>query len=363
LVSLDDFSRLVAGIYGAALTPQTWLSAMDDISAALGAHTASIVVGGTTSRTPKVANISEEAGLAYVEHYSRLDYILEAVERGPVGQLSPTAPLRALNPMSEFDADWMRPNHMDDGLFVRLTHGTATATFLVADSASIEGFATPERIRVVNALVPHLQQALRTEGVLRDAAADTRDVATAVDSVRHGVVVVTADSEVVHMNSVAADIFGAADGLCLRKGRMETGRASTGARLARSVGAAAAGRSGVRGGDSMLCARPSGLRPYILHVVPTESADPQHSRALVLIVDPEKRPEPPREVLHRLYGLTAAETEVAVRVLQGEGVKPIAEQLGVSQATVKTHLQKVFDKTDTHRQAQLVRLLLAITPQ
>jgi DNA-binding CsgD family transcriptional regulator len=361
LVSLDDFSRLVAGIYGAALTPQTWLSAMNDISSALGAHTASIVVGGTSTRAPKVANISEEAGRAYVEHYSKLDYILEAVERGPVGQLSPTAPLRALNPRSEFDADWMRPNHMDDGLFVRLTHGADTATFLVASSATIEGFATSERIRVVNALVPHLQQALRTEGVLSDAAADTRDVAAAVDSVRHGVVMVSADSEVVHMNSAAAEIFGAADGLCVYKGRIETGRASTSARLARSVGAAAAGRSGVRAGDSLLCTRPSGRRPYITHVVPTEVADPRRPRALVLIVDPETRPEPPREVLHRLYGLTAAETEVAIRVLQGEGVRPIAEQLGVSQATVKTHLQKVFDKTDTHRQAELVRLLLAIT--
>ena len=30
-------------------------------------------------------------------------------------------------------------------------------------------------------------------------------------------------------------------------------------------------------------------------------------------------------------------------------------------ATVKTHLQHVFDKTDTHRQAELVRLLLTVT--
>ena len=31
-------------------------------------------------------------------------------------------------------------------------------------------------------------------------------------------------------------------------------------------------------------------------------------------------------------------------------------------ATAKTHLQHVFDKTDTHRQAELVRLLLTIIP-
>ena len=36
--------------------------------------------------------------------------------------------------------------------------------------------------------------------------------------------------------------------------------------------------------------------------------------------------------------------------------------MALSLATVKTHMQHIFDKTDTHRQAELVRLLLAITP-
>ena len=65
--------------------------------------------------------------------------------------------------------------------------------------------------------------------------------------------------------------------------------------------------------------------------------------------------------MRRLYGLTQAEAEVAVRVLRGDGLKPIADELSVSLATVKTHLQHVFDKTDTHRQAELVRLLLTVT--
>ena len=30
--------------------------------------------------------------------------------------------------------------------------------------------------------------------------------------------------------------------------------------------------------------------------------------------------------------------------------------------TVRTHLQHIFDKTDTHRQAELVRLLLMVSP-
>ena len=52
----------------------------------------------------------------------------------------------------------------------------------------------------------------------------------------------------------------------------------------------------------------------------------------------------------------------ALRVANGQGLTPISEELSVSIATVKTHLQHVFDKTDTHRQAELVRLLTAVLP-
>lgn len=47
-------------------------------------------------------------------------------------------------------------------------------------------------------------------------------------------------------------------------------------------------------------------------------------------------------------------------VLNGGGVKDIADRMSLSQATVKTHLQHVFDKTGTHRQSDLIRLLLGL---
>jgi DNA-binding CsgD family transcriptional regulator len=82
--------------------------------------------------------------------------------------------------------------------------------------------------------------------------------------------------------------------------------------------------------------------------------------ALVLIIDPELEPEPRAALLRLLYGLTKAEADVALLVLRGQGLTPIAEELSVSMTTVRTHLQHVFNKTDTHRQAELVRFLLAI---
>ena len=80
-----------------------------------------------------------------------------------------------------------------------------------------------------------------------------------------------------------------------------------------------------------------------------------------MLIDLDRRIEPPVEVLRRIYGLTRAESQVAMRVLNGDGLAPIAEELSVSLTTVRTHLQRIFDKTGTHRQAELVRLLLTLS--
>jgi DNA-binding CsgD family transcriptional regulator len=121
---------------------------------------------------------------------------------------------------------------------------------------------------------------------------------------------------------------------------------------------------GVRHGGSLACPRPSGKRPYAIHVLPLNSPGAElPSRgplAMVVIVDPERRPLPALDLLRQIYGLTRTEAAVAQLVLNGEGLGPIGEQLLLSRDTVKTHLRNVFNKTQTHRQAELVRLLLAI---
>jgi len=50
------------------------------------------------------------------------------------------------------------------------------------------------------------------------------------------------------------------------------------------------------------------------------------------------------------YGLTQAESKVALAASSGLGVPETASRLGVSPNTIKTHLRRVFAKTGTSRQ-------------
>jgi DNA-binding CsgD family transcriptional regulator len=80
---------------------------------------------------------------------------------------------------------------------------------------------------------------------------------------------------------------------------------------------------------------------------------------MVLVADPEAALPAPGEALRATYGLTAGEAGVAEALLRHERLADVAAALGVRLATVRTLLQRAFDKTDTHRQVDLVRLMLA----
>jgi DNA-binding CsgD family transcriptional regulator len=112
----------------------------------------------------------------------------------------------------------------------------------------------------------------------------------------------------------------------------------------------------------MALTRPSGRQPFVVHALPMNRDDDELSSGgtLVVIVDPEREPPALASILQRLYRLTRAEATVAIEVLRGDGLQSVADKMSVSISTVRIHLQRAFDKTATHRQAELVRLLLTI---
>lgn len=63
-----------------------------------------------------------------------------------------------------------------------------------------------------------------------------------------------------------------------------------------------------------------------------------------------------RHRLEDLYGLTHAEAELAAHLAQGKSLERIASVRRVRLETVRTQLSRVYKKTETHRQGELVCL-------
>jgi DNA-binding CsgD family transcriptional regulator len=65
----------------------------------------------------------------------------------------------------------------------------------------------------------------------------------------------------------------------------------------------------------------------------------------------------PEAVLTTLFDLTPAEARVLLRVGSGLPASRSALSLGIGENTLKTHLNRIFAKTGTRRQADLVKLI------
>jgi len=67
------------------------------------------------------------------------------------------------------------------------------------------------------------------------------------------------------------------------------------------------------------------------------------------------------DIIKKIFKLTPAEARVLLTVVELGGVSETARNLDVAESTVKTHLGRIFTKTDTKRQADLVKLIAAFS--
>ena len=63
------------------------------------------------------------------------------------------------------------------------------------------------------------------------------------------------------------------------------------------------------------------------------------------------------ETMSKLFRLSPSERRVLAALVEVGGVAAAAEVVGLGEATVKTHLQRLFAKTGTNRQTDLVKLV------
>lgn len=236
------------------------------------------------------------------------------------------------------------------------------------------GFGKEERRRM-RLLLPHLARALGVMHRLRDAELKGGSSLAALDRLATGVVLVDGRGAVAHANRAAERIFDAGEGLVLLReagsslGRLAPLDAAAQAALARAIDSMPDPRL-LQAEDHSLTMlvphSPSG-RSRVLGLAPLPPAAGFETaagpaRAIVFILDSDRSSDfLDAELLRRLYGVTQAEARLAARLFSGETLADAASHCGIAQATARTQLRGIFEKTGTHRQAELVRLLVALT--
>ena len=70
------------------------------------------------------------------------------------------------------------------------------------------------------------------------------------------------------------------------------------------------------------------------------------------------KPKYQREICTQLFMFTPVEHKICEQLLEGKTTKEIALSHDIQADTVKKHLQAIFKKTKTHRQSELIQLLM-----
>jgi DNA-binding CsgD family transcriptional regulator/PAS domain-containing protein len=223
-----------------------------------------------------------------------------------------------------------------------------------------------EELAALRLLSPHIRRAVMIADLL-DARALERDMlAAALDRLAVGIILTDAESRIAHTNGAADRMFG--DGSSVRRvgDQLAARDASTSRELAQAIRDAASGttidipRSGIvvplkgeAGRDLAAWVLPldSGLR--------RELAAGFAAQVAVFIRELGDTSPFPAELFVRRFAITPAESRVMMLLVQGMTISEAAEALGISPPTAKTHLARLFDKTGTSRQTDLVRLAMS----
>lgn len=212
--------------------------------------------------------------------------------------------------------------------------------------------------------MPHLKRALevhvRTLGLQNRLSASVE----ALECLRIGVVLVNGQGRVLLANRTARALANQNDGFALSHDGLALARSNEAGDLRRLIQGASTTSTGkgFNSGGVLCVSRPSLKRPYSILVAPhAKNHGPLSSlqpTAIIFISDPEQEEIPDELVLSKLFGFTPAEAKLAALLAQGRSLKEAADTSGVARSTVRSQLKKLFEKTNTRRQGELIRLLM-----
>jgi len=223
---------------------------------------------------------------------------------------------------------------------------------------------TAEQKRIFAELLPHLKRAFRSYYEMTEARRSRQCMQETLSHTPRSIFFVDSTGKVGYCNLGGSRLLERADGLATDRHGIMFAHESQDNQKFRSVLKNITGRDRDPAArpEIVTINRPSGARPLQVLITPfmETKKDGYESECLALVVvyDPEQTVETDERVLRQMYGLTRAEARLAALLAGGNSLSTAAELLSIQHDTVRTHLKRIFSKTRTNRQSDLVTLIL-----
>ena len=349
-------NTLIDAIYEAAFFPESWIDVLSEVGKAAGSASGLLMV------------FDQARPLQFRATPVVHDIIAVAAETGAP---NPRAAFTLANPFTGFVPvkDYFPPRLLesDPGRGRRLAAGLdseasaaipmPTGEFVVFsfDRWRREGKHRDEDLAALNALYPHLARSALVAsrlGLERAASATAT-----LQRIGLPAAVLRSSGRAVSTNAE----FDRLDRLFLPSAFGGVALADPGAdRLFRK--ALEPGPMTVR---SIPVAATEGDLPRVIHVLPLRrSAHDIFSGGdtLIAVTTLKSSSSPSPAVLRSLFDLTRAEVSFASALMEGLTVREASRKCGVTERSGRTYLARIFAKTGTHRQPELLALLASAHP-
>ena len=361
-----ELITLINLIYEAALDSDFWPSVLMALADTVGA--AQIAMLSMDRRANVVSTFAPRLDpdlLASWQKHWAFPVLARASLR-PTGEIYTLDSLMPKFVATRFFNEFWRP--------AQLGLSAAGANLLVEDQFSAliffsnapnKEFLTTQQMHVFEVVLRHLTRAVRISRRLWELEIEQIAAVERLESLQEGALLVDASGKVIRANDAAKAMLDNGDGIFLDNGRV----AAAGSEILQKLIASCAQTCLSLGGpgEEFKISREHSRSPLHVTVTPlrskTQLADVpwigvEVPVAIVTVRDPDADCRQQEVNLCHRFGLTAAEARLAAEILKGDGRAAAARRRGISTATAKSHLSSIFEKTGTHRQAELIRLLL-----
>ena len=362
-------STLIGDIYDAALDPGLWPSVLEGIARCVPGAFVNLFSQDATRKTAQAFytyGIEQEFLDLYFQKYIHLNPMFPATLFFDVGRILTDEDIMPKSEFIEtrFFKEWVRPQGLVESSLASILEKSATSVAAIALGRSErDGPVDDAALRRMGLVVPHVRRSVMIGNVIDLHKVEAASLADTLDGLAAALFLVDAAGRIVHANAAAHAMLGEGSVARAAAGKFAAADAQAD-RTLRDIfmnaesGDAAVGAKGIA---VPLAAR--GGERYVAHVLPLTSgvrrqAGVAYAAVAAVFVRKATLDLPhPLEVIATTFKLTPAEMRVLMMIVQLGGVPEVAPVLGLSEATVKTHLQRIFAKTDTGRQADLVKLV------
>jgi DNA-binding CsgD family transcriptional regulator len=364
----QGLSVLIGSVYDAVLDPSLWMEVLPRAALFVGGSGASLFSKSAADKTGGTLycyGIDPLFRQLYFEQYIKLDPSTTGQFFAEIDEPVATADLIPYDEFLEtrFYREWAHPQHLVDFVTTVLDKSATSAAMFGVFRHERDGVVDDQARQRMRLIVPHIRRAVLISRLIDVKAAETAMLGDLLEAISTGMFMVDADTHIVHANAAGHVMLDAGDVLRAVGGRLVATAAEVDASLHDVFAAAADGDAAIGSKGIAVPLSPHASEPYVAHILPLTSGERRHAgstyaavAALFVRKAALEAPSPP-EVIAKTYGLTPTELRVLLAIVEVGGVPEVAVALGVAESTVKTHLGRLFAKTNTGRQADLVKLV------